>query len=427
MNVEVTYTCIVLEFSRGPSYVVTCIGVTQQSRGNWDCPGEKFMSEELASVSTCPTRKRGEAATRPPAGMPYLPGGISERSPPWPAQRPSSSSRQDPNIIVDAEIYFKNQSNPSNSDIVRTFYTDVKENGFGNLIVDFGSIKSNNITVDLLAPLKVTVQFLITDGFEYGLTETTSSAYKERYAQINGWIEPVLKKYYTNTSKGPSISFRNSDGWIQAKLEYEFDTTNIVPSGNITNTILASTRPFIYVKYTLEVNDIPAKFDVFPYSLRIINYEFTPQLSNRSSVQFKNFSERVANAIQTLFTNKNGFTEVYVPKLSKGSIICSTEVTFLPGTTTNSSVAEEIRNGYSAIEATGLQLIPVSQSAGSQDSFPPFAIIIIVFCSVALLVLLVVIALLWKTGIFSRARRSFSPNSHKYIDISSLVLPHTRI
>lgn len=46
----------------------------------------------------------------------------------------------------------------------------------------------------------------------------------------------------------------------------------------------------------------------------------------------------------------------------KGSIICETEVTFVPGANTNSSVAEEMRNGYSAIEATGLQLIPVSQS-----------------------------------------------------------------
>ncbi|MGH0115145.1 UNVERIFIED_CONTAM: hypothetical protein FKN15_070665 [Acipenser sinensis] len=146
-------------------------------------------------------------------------------------------------------------------------------------------------TVDLLAPLKVVVQFLIADGFEYGLTETTSSAYKKRYDEINGWIEPVLKKHYTKTSKDPSISFSNSDGWIQAKLEYEFDTTNIVPTENITNAILASTRPFIYVKYTLEVSDKPAKCDVFPYSLRIINYEFTPQLSNRSSAQFKDFSE----------------------------------------------------------------------------------------------------------------------------------------
>ncbi|MGH0115673.1 UNVERIFIED_CONTAM: hypothetical protein FKN15_037996 [Acipenser sinensis] len=130
-------------------------------------------------------------------------------------------------------------------------------------------------------------------------------------------LKPILETYYGQTMVNSAFAnFSNSDNWIQTKVEYQFSTPIIVNPSKIIDGILASTSPVRYVRGTLKVNENQAQFQIFPFSLRILNKDFSDGLSNRGSTVFKELSTQVTTSIKKLFGNEKGFSEVYVMKLT---------------------------------------------------------------------------------------------------------------
>ncbi|XP_041100117.1 uncharacterized protein LOC121312258 [Polyodon spathula] len=310
---------------------------------------------------------------------------------------------------------------PSNADIVRTLYTAVTGSGnLGGLELDITSITSNTATVKTLPPLKIVTEFLLIDGFTPGLSRGISAESIKLTDKINNWLKPILERYYGQTMVNSSFAnFSNSDNWIQTTVEYQFNTPIIVNPSKIVADILASTSPVRYVKYTLKVNENRTLFDMFLFSLRILNKDFSDSLSNRGSTEFIELSTQITTSINTVFGNENRFSEVYVLKLTKGSVIASTEVTFSQGSTSLNSVSQILLNGVPYLETRGLIIDPTSISPPVPPTprpFPGFAVAIIVLCGLAILIIPVLIIVALKTRLFKKLAQAFSLRSPDYYD-----------
>ncbi|KAK6475298.1 hypothetical protein HHUSO_G24768 [Huso huso] len=308
-------------------------------------------------------------------------------------------------VIPEVDLEFKaNSTTASNPDIVRALYTAVNGSGnVGDLVLDKTSIKSDTASVNTLPPLRIVTEFLLTDGFTPGLSSSISAESIQLNDKINNWLKPILETYYGQTMVNSAFAnFSNSDDWIQTKVEYQFSTPIIVNSTKIIDGILASTSPVRYVRGTLKVNENQAQFQMFPFSLRILNKDFSDGLSNRGSTEFKELSTQVTTSIKKLFGNEKGFSEVYVMKLTKGSVIASTEVTFSPGSTSPSRVSQILLNGIPSLETEGLKIDPTSINPpvpSTPRPFPGFAVAIIVLCGLAILIIPILIIVALKTGL----------------------------
>ncbi|XP_041083002.1 uncharacterized protein LOC121299356 isoform X1 [Polyodon spathula] len=326
-------------------------------------------------------------------------------------------------VIPEVDLEFKaNSTTPSNPDIVRVLYTAVNGSGYvGDLELNRTSINSDTATVNTLPPLKIVTEFLLIDGFTPGLSSSISAESINLNDKINNWLKPILEKYYGQTMvNSPFANFSNSDNWIQTKVEYQFNTPIIVNTSKIIADILASTSPVRYVKYTLKVNaENQAQFHRFLFSLRILNKDFSDSLSNRGSTEFKELSTQITTSINTVFGNENRFSEVYVLKLTKGSVIASTEVTFSQGSTSLNSVSQILLNGVPYLETRGLIIDPTSISPPVPPTprpFPGFAVAIIVLCGLAILIIPVLIIVALKTRLLKKLAQAFSLRSPDYYD-----------
>ncbi|KAK6475301.1 hypothetical protein HHUSO_G24771 [Huso huso] len=325
-------------------------------------------------------------------------------------------------VILEVDLEFKaNSTTPSNPDIVRALYTAVNGSGnVGDLVLDRTSIKSDTADVNTLPPLRIVTEFLLIDRFTPGLTSSISAESIQLNDKINNWLKPILEKYYGQTMVNSAFAnFSNSDDWIQTKVEYQFSTPIIVNPSKIIDGILASTSPVRYVRYTLKVNENQAQFDMVLFSLRILNKDFSNGLSNRGSTEFKELSTQVTTSIKKLFGNEKGFSEVYVMKLTKGSVVASTEVTFSPGSTSPSRVSQILLNGVPSLETEGLKIDPSSINPPAPPTprpFPGFAVAIIVLCGLAILIIPILIIVALKTGLFRKLAQAFSLRSPDYYD-----------
>ncbi|KAK1157914.1 hypothetical protein AOXY_G24099 [Acipenser oxyrinchus oxyrinchus] len=323
-------------------------------------------------------------------------------------------------VILEVDLEFKaNSTTPSNPDIVRALYTAVNGSGnVGDLILDRTSIKSETASVNTVPPLRIVTEFLLIDGFTPELSSSISAESIQLNDKINNWLKPILEKYYGQTMVNSAFAnFSNSDNWIQTKVEYQFNTPIIVNPSKIIDGILASTSPVRYVRYTLKVNENQAQFDMVPFSLRILNKAFSDGLSNRGSTEFKELSTQVTTS--KLFGNEKGFSEVYVMKLTKGSVVASTEVTFSPGSTSPSRVSQILLNGILSLETEGLKIDPTSINLPvlpTPRPFPGFAVAIIVLCGLAILIIPILIIVALKTGLFRKLAQAFSLRSPDYYD-----------
>ncbi|XP_041074601.1 uncharacterized protein LOC121294683 [Polyodon spathula] len=325
-------------------------------------------------------------------------------------------------VIPEVDLEFKaNSTTPNNPDIVRTLYTALNGSGnVGNLVLDRTSIKSDTADVNTLPPLRIVTEFLLIDGFTSGLSSSISAESIKLSDKINNWLKPIFEKYYGQTIVNSVFAnFSNSNNWIQTKVEYQFSTPIMVNPSKIIDDILASTSPVSYVRYTLKVNENQAQFDMFPFSLRILNKDFSNGLSNRGSREFKELSTQVTTSIKKIFRNEKGFSEVYVMKLTKGSVVASTEVTFSLGSTSLNRVSQILLNGVPFLETQDVKIDPTSISPPVPPAprpFPGFAVAIIVLCGLAILIIPILIIVALKTRLFKKLAHAFSLRSPDYYD-----------
>ncbi|RXM96028.1 hypothetical protein EOD39_16191 [Acipenser ruthenus] len=268
-------------------------------------------------------------------------------------------------VIPEVDLEFKaNSTTPSNTDIVRALYTAVTGSGnLGDLVLDKTSITSNTASVNTLPPLRIVTEFLLTDGFTPGLSSSISAESIQLNDKINNW--------------------------------------------------------HLLIVFSLDPTENQAQFQMFPFSLRILNKDFSDGLSNRGSTEFKELSTQVTTSIKKLFGNEKGFSEVYVMKLTKGSVIASTEVTFSPASTSPSRVSQILLNGIPSLETEGLKIDPTSINPpvpSTPRPFPGFAVAIIVLCGLAILIIPILIIVALKTGLFKKLAQAFSLRSPDYYD-----------
>ncbi|RXM33944.1 Taste receptor cell protein 1 [Acipenser ruthenus] len=256
--------------------------------------------------------------------------------------------------------------------------------------------------------------------FKETLRDEKSQDFKDLSDKVTRDVGRVYRAQYpANFVRVVVRRFSNSDDWIQTKVEYQFSTPIIVNPSKIIDGILASTSPVRYVRYTLKVNENQAQFDMVLFSLRILNKDFSNGLSNRGSTEFKELSTQVTTSIKKLFGNEKGFSEVYVTKLTKGSVVASTEVTFSPGPTSPSRVSQILLNGVPSLETEGLKIDSTSINPPAPPTprpFPGFAVAIIVLCGLAILIIPILIIVALKTGLFRKLAQAFSLRSPDYYD-----------
>ncbi|XP_072905099.1 mucin-17-like [Hemitrygon akajei] len=111
----------------------------------------------------------------------------------------------------------------------------------------------------------------------------------------------------------------------------------------------------------IEVDEVEASVDV---TLRITNQNFSAELENESSPEYKNFSKDFANQMDIIYSTVEGYKGVKITKIRQGSIIVDHEV--LLAMSTSEGFSEEVLNKtVENIQAS----LKNSSSAGGNNGF----------------------------------------------------------
>ncbi|KAG2471148.1 ZAN protein, partial [Polypterus senegalus] len=282
-------------------------------------------------------------------------------------------------IITDMTLTFKaNNTAPSNTEVVNTLYKMVNTSGYANgLPLDRNSIQSNAAAHLWQSSKRKPDECAIL------LLQVTSPS--RRGGQLRG--EPPLTVWV--------ISYSNSSNWTQASLILQLSAKQAASTPTIISNILATPSPSLtYTEDSLQVNGSQAPIQVFPFDLRILNKAFVAGMSSQTSSLFKDFSNQVIQSVTSLFSEKAGFSQVYVSQLRNGSVIASTNISYASGTSNRDNVAQVLYSGITQLSLDGLELDPASVTPAATplaQPFPGFAVAIIVMCSLAILAIPIIL------------------------------------
>ncbi|XP_039628703.1 uncharacterized protein LOC120541282 [Polypterus senegalus] len=333
-------------------------------------------------------------------------------------------------VIAETKLEFTSNATtadaPQSADAVRILYNSINSSGYvGVLPVDRLSIQSDTVTIQQLPLSTTSVAFQTQVGFISDLYSNSSVAYQQLENKTLVWLLSILKPYYGDPVQ-LALNFSNNSNWVSTSVKLQFNTTVFVSSTVLINNILQSSSPVPLVKYTLTVNAMPAvplAYNIFTYNLRILNKQFSSDMSNRSSAAFAELSTQLKQALLTLFQIKNGFTDLYVTDMKMGSVITSTTFMYKPDTTTSSDVTNTLLSGISQVNLQGIQLDPWSIVGSAtpvppaQTPFPGYAIAIIVLCSLLIILIPVVLVVALKTRLFKKLARACSLRSPDSFDL----------
>ncbi|XP_072906131.1 uncharacterized protein [Hemitrygon akajei] len=111
----------------------------------------------------------------------------------------------------------------------------------------------------------------------------------------------------------------------------------------------------------IEVDEVEASVDV---KLRIMNQNFSAELENENSPEYKNFSRDFANQMDIIYSTVEGYRGVKIIKIREGSIIVDHEV--LLAMSTSEGFSEEVLNKKVENIQSSLKN---SSSAGGNNGF----------------------------------------------------------
>ncbi|MGH0130394.1 UNVERIFIED_CONTAM: hypothetical protein FKN15_009197 [Acipenser sinensis] len=223
-------------------------------------------------------------------------------------------------------------------------------------------------SVNTLPPLSIVTEFLLINGFTPGLSSSISAESIQLNDKINNWLKPIIETYYGQTMVNSAFAnFRPGSVIPEVDLEFKANSTTpsnpdivrtlytaLTGSGNLGDLVLDKTS---ITSNTADVNTLPPLRIVTEF---LLIDGFTPGLSSSISAESIQLNDKINNWIKKLFGNEKGFSEVYVMKLTKGSVVASTEVTFSPGSISPSRVSQILLNGIPSLETEGLKIDPTS-------------------------------------------------------------------
>ncbi|KAI1883509.1 hypothetical protein AGOR_G00232270 [Albula goreensis] len=304
-------------------------------------------------------------------------------------------------VITDLDLLFKEEESKdefvSATEVLKTLQTALSPGNSFLLNILPESIQA-------FEEISVSVNLSLVLSFSHALNDSKSSYYREISTALHQWLAAVFSKFYEKKITSPSVKFRNIDGWVAVTTEFKFIAERKIADDMLTDAILSSQGPFLYLKHFLVVNDFQAPVDSFSLSLRITSLSFSDDLANRGSQQFLLYSTLIRTAVKKLYADRDGFCDVYVMNMTSGSVVVELAVIFEKIGISSSSVSQILLSGLPQLELDGLTADPDSlqtvsepQLSTSPRPFPGFAVAIIVMCGFAILLLPVAMVVGCKT------------------------------
>ncbi|KAJ8383142.1 hypothetical protein SKAU_G00039200 [Synaphobranchus kaupii] len=325
-------------------------------------------------------------------------------------------------VVTDVDLQFKeevSQDELVSASQVKTILLNAAQ--------DDSSFPLNIIPTSIRAFEKtlVLVNLSLVLSFSSSLDDSMSSFYIETSNALYQWLGAAFSKYYGTESVSSTVKFRNIDGWVGVIVAFEFNVEQRTPDDVLTAAVLSSSSPYLYLKHLLSVNGFHAPVDFFPLSLRITSLSFVADLTDRGSKLFLLYSTLIRTSVIKLYEDKKGFCDVYVTKMTSGSVVARMAVIFEKRSgISSSSVSQVLETGLPQLELNGLTVDPTSFQNASRPLTPPrpfpgYAVAIIVMCGLIIILLLVVVVVGCKTGMWEKLKRSLYSRSQHY-DISAV-------
>ncbi|KAG9346972.1 hypothetical protein JZ751_005899 [Albula glossodonta] len=319
--------------------------------------------------------------------------------------RTKINSFRNGSIVVDTTLVFNNISAvPNTSDVAETLKAAATSNNTSNNATLISQVNVSSIvaTIPKQTPPMTTRTPTTQQRNTLSLPQTINT---KKPTTINGSVVTDLDLLFKEEeSKDEFVSATevlktlqtalNIDGWVAVTMEFKFIAERKIGDDLLTDAILSSQGPFLYLKHFLVVNDFQAPVDSFSLSLRITSLSFSDDLANRGSQQFLLYSTLIRTAVKKLYADKDGFCDVYVMNMTSGSVVVELAVIFEKIGISSSSVSQILLSGLPQLELDGLmadpnslQTVSEAQLSSSPRPFPGFAVAIIVMCGFAILLL----------------------------------------
>ncbi|KAM3926841.1 uncharacterized protein RB166_009672 [Leptodactylus fuscus] len=243
---------------------------------------------------------------------------------------------QQGSVIALTKLVFENSTiaAPSNDDIVRSLVSSLQSNGsLNDLEIQDSSINASGITVSNLAPINISVSFLIKEPYSASGQGVLEIKAKE-------WVNKTLLLLPNTTSAGNStVSFMNINGWtnttvvspISTPFFFDVNTTlsNFISQRNTVN--------FAIVPSSLMVQGKSLTFNIISSSLRILQLSQSPDLSDKSSTTFQKYSQAIENSN---FSARNVTLDLLVLQPAVGVKVTATLLQYYTSSLSNASSSD---------------------------------------------------------------------------------------
>ncbi|GCB71220.1 hypothetical protein scyTo_0005878 [Scyliorhinus torazame] len=218
---------------------------------------------------------------------------------------------------------------------------------------------NGDITLSNLQPMVLNIDFVIeNETFNGNLINSTSSEFMS-LKTILDWLKGVLKTGFDpNVLPNSVVTFSNESMKVRVNAHIQINTTRVENRPLLLDLIInnVNTSGFDIIKSSIRVNGAGVAVDSIQVSIRFEGETFVPDLSNRSSSQFKQLSNRVTEAMNVIFANNSNFTEVIINGFRAGSVIAEVTTIFKEGTTIKANVVDTLTNSVATFGNRDLTL-----------------------------------------------------------------------
>ncbi|XP_039628314.1 flocculation protein FLO11-like isoform X4 [Polypterus senegalus] len=317
-------------------------------------------------------------------------------------------------IKVEADCIFNANTNVTSTEVVRSVVQGINSGVLSTLNINESTISSNNVTVRTLGPITVHIELIVLIGF---------SSAPQLNSILDSWLQPFLMAKYNASSVSGNYTYSDSNGWTKVVTDKVVNTTLQLPDDNVFQGLVASTSPVLYQISSVKINNFIAQsqYQTFQQSFRITNKNFDSTLSNKSSAQFMSLSQEVINTVSVLFSNQNGFQQLFINSFTPGSVVASSSFVFSSNIGSSSQqIQQTLASGISILSLSGLDIDPASLvpvTPSTPRPFPGFAVAIIVLCGLAILCFPLIIIALVKTGACRKLSHAFTLKTPSSADL----------
>ena len=230
-----------------------------------------------------------------------------------------------------------------------------------------------------------------------GLAEEIQNEVYQVFEGLEGFMNSTVEKFSETNSVRCQLSviFKTSnidEGTIREKLGNKLGDLEIANVEVVDKFTTTTPTEKATTKKPIEGGN------VFEVEMKISNQDYTDELSNSSSEEFKTLSKELTDILTKVFRAEvRGFSHVVIIEFQKGSVICIFQVIV---TKESEVTADEIQETLSDAGDTGKYTFTditvkemTMKQTGQRLKWPDWAIIVTSLCGVMLLFIIVTIFL----------------------------------